>query len=61
MKGLGTDEKALTRVIVTRAEIDLQYIKAEYMKNNGKTLYEAVRSETSGHFKNFLLALIGPE
>ncbi|KAK1385314.1 Annexin [Heracleum sosnowskyi] len=61
MKGLGTDEKALTRVIVTRAEVDMQFIKSEYMKNNGKTLYEAVRSETSGHYKNFLLAIIGPD
>lgn len=61
MKGLGTDEKTLTRVIVTRAEVDLQFIKSEYMKTNGKSLYEAVRSETSGHFRSFLLALIGPE
>ncbi|KAL7243884.1 hypothetical protein ACSBR1_016156 [Camellia fascicularis] len=30
MKGLGTDDTTLTRVIVTRTEIDMQYIKAEY-------------------------------
>ncbi|WOG83607.1 hypothetical protein DCAR_0102784 [Daucus carota subsp. sativus] len=60
MKGIGTDESTLTRVIVTRAEIDLQYIKAEYMKKHGKSLYDAVQSETSSHYKNFLLALIGP-
>ncbi|KAG5155970.1 hypothetical protein AAZX31_05G233000 [Glycine max] len=32
MKGLGTDDTKLIRVILTRAEIDLQYIKAEYLK-----------------------------
>ncbi|KAM5575611.1 annexin D5-like [Rosa sericea] len=60
MKGLGTDDSTLLRVIVSRAEIDLQYIKAEYQKKYGKSLGDAVRSETSGNYKDFLLALIGP-
>lgn len=60
MKGLGTDDTTLTRIIVTRAEIDLQYIKQEYRKKYGKTLNDAVHSETSGHYKAFLLALLGP-
>ncbi|XP_044466214.1 annexin D5-like isoform X2 [Mangifera indica] len=60
MKGLGTDEKTLTRVIVTRTEIDMQYIKAEYMKKYEKPLYDAVHSETSGNYRAFLLELLGP-
>ncbi|CAM8950696.1 unnamed protein product [Rhodiola kirilowii] len=60
MDGLGTDDSTLTRVIVTRAEIDMQYIKGEYRKKYGKSLNDAVQSETSGHFKTFLLALLGP-
>jgi len=60
MKGMGTDDTTLTRVIVTRAEIDMQYIKAEYHKKFGKSLNDAVHSETSGHYRAFLLALIGP-
>lgn len=60
MKGLGTDDTTLIRVIVTRAEIDMQYIKAEYLKKYRKTLNDAVSSETSGHYRTFLLSLLGP-
>ncbi|KAL7149604.1 hypothetical protein ABFS83_05G052400 [Erythranthe nasuta] len=60
MKGAGTDDSTLTRVIVTRTEIDMQYIKAEYQRKHGKTLNDVVHSETSSHFRAFLLALLGP-
>ncbi|XP_073022505.1 annexin D5-like isoform X3 [Primulina eburnea] len=60
MKGMGTDESTLTRVIVTRAEIDMQYIKAEYHKKYGKSLNDAVQSETTRHYREFLLELLGP-
>ncbi|XP_031247208.1 annexin D5-like isoform X2 [Pistacia vera] len=59
MKGIGTDEKTLTRIIVTRTEIDMQYIKADYMKKYKKPLYDAVQSETSGNYRTFLLELLG--
>ncbi|XP_050219976.1 annexin D5-like [Mercurialis annua] len=60
MKGLGTNDTTLIRVIVTRTEIDMQYIKAEYLKKYKKTLNNAVHSETSGHYRAFLLELLGP-
>lgn len=60
MKGLGTNDSTLVRVIVTRTEIDMQYIKAEYLKKYRKTLNDAVHSETSGHYRTFLLSLLGP-
>ncbi|KAK4752634.1 hypothetical protein SAY87_021432 [Trapa incisa] len=60
MKGLGTDDTTLIRVIVTRTEIDMQYIKAEYLKKYKKTLNDTVHSETSGHYRTFLLSLLGP-
>ncbi|KAJ0620048.1 putative annexin repeat, Annexin superfamily [Helianthus annuus] len=60
MKGLGTFDTRLIRVIVTRAEIDMQYIKAEYRKKYNKSLNDAVHSETSGHYRTFLLSLLGP-
>ncbi|CAL1394495.1 unnamed protein product [Linum trigynum] len=57
----GTDEDALTRVIVTRAEKDLKHIKEEYYKRNSVSLSQAVAKETSGDYKSFLLALLGDE
>lgn len=60
MKGLGTDDTKLIRVIVTRTEIDMQYIKAEYQKKYGKSLNDEVKGETSGHYRTFLLSLLGP-
>ncbi|KAM7254667.1 hypothetical protein ACFE04_019908 [Oxalis oulophora] len=60
MKGIGTDDTTLIRVVVTRAELDMQEIKAEYRSKYGKTLNDAVHSETSGHYRNFLLSILGP-
>ncbi|XP_073141996.1 annexin D5 [Henckelia pumila] len=59
MKGMGTDDSTLIRVIVTRAEMDMLYIKAEYEKKYGKSLNDAVHSETSSHYRTFLLSLLG--
>ncbi|CAH8858638.1 unnamed protein product [Trichobilharzia szidati] len=38
MKGLGTDNKTLIRIIVSRCEIDLGIIKKEFQSLTGKTL-----------------------
>lgn len=39
VQGAGTTESVLTRVLVSRSEIDLSDIKAEYKKLFGFTLY----------------------
>ncbi|RAL53827.1 hypothetical protein DM860_004298 [Cuscuta australis] len=57
----GSDEDALTRVIVTRAEKDLREIKELYHKRNSVSLEQAVAKETSGHYEAFLLALLGKQ
>ncbi|KAL4277518.1 annexin-like protein RJ4 [Arachis ipaensis] len=61
MKGGGTNEDALTRVIVTRAEKDLNDIKEIYYKRNSVHLEDSVAKETSGDYKKFLLTLMGKE
>ncbi|XXG52812.1 hypothetical protein AAC387_Pa03g1029 [Persea americana] len=55
----GTDDGILTRVIVSRAEKDLQEIKEVYFKRNNVPLAHAVAKDTSGDYKAFLLALLG--
>ncbi|XP_004307132.1 PREDICTED: annexin-like protein RJ4 isoform X2 [Fragaria vesca subsp. vesca] len=61
IKRVGTDEDALTRVIVTRAERDLRDIKEVYYKKNSVPLEQAVAKDTSGDYKAFLLTLLGKE
>ncbi|KAJ6811302.1 annexin D3-like [Iris pallida] len=56
--GLGTDEDALTRAIVTRAEVDMKSIKEEY-KRYKTSLNTDVIGDTSGYYQEFLLALVG--
>ncbi|KAL6980987.1 hypothetical protein U1Q18_022623 [Sarracenia purpurea var. burkii] len=56
-----TNEDALTRVIVKRAEKDLEEIKDLYYRRNSVSLYHAVAKETSGDYKEFLLTLLGKE
>lgn len=56
---LGTDEWALTRVVTTRAEVDMQRIKEEYQRRNSVPLDRAIAKDTSGDYEKILLALIG--
>ncbi|NXM83456.1 ANX13 protein, partial [Oenanthe oenanthe] len=58
MKGAGTDEETLIRILVTRAESDLPAIKEKFQQMYKKSLAEAVRSDTSGDFRKLLLAIL---
>ncbi|XP_022856748.1 annexin D3-like [Olea europaea var. sylvestris] len=57
--GLGTDEDSLTRAIVTRAEIDMMKVRGEFFNANKSSLDNAVIGDTSGHYKDFLMTLLG--
>ena len=55
------DEKmkeGLTRVIVTRADVDIKAIKEEYYKKNAATLIDTIGRMANGNFKEFLLKLL---
>ncbi|KAI5324618.1 hypothetical protein PRUPE_6G186600 [Prunus persica] len=56
---LGTDEGALTRVVTTRAEVDLHRIKQEYHRRNSVPLDQAIVKDTSGDYEKFLVELVG--
>ncbi|XP_068089671.1 annexin A3 [Hyperolius riggenbachi] len=59
IKGAGTDEFTLTRILVSRSEIDMLDIRAEYKKLAGESLYSAIKSDTSGDYEAALLRLCG--
>ncbi|XP_038602609.1 annexin A4 [Tachyglossus aculeatus] len=59
MKGLGTDDDTLIRVMVSRAEIDMMDIRAEFKRIYGKSLYSFIKGDTSGDYKKVLLELCG--
>ncbi|XP_039614474.1 annexin A3a [Polypterus senegalus] len=61
MKGAGTNETTLTRVMVSRSEIDLLDIRTEYKKLNGHSLYSTIKSDTSGDYGETLLKICGGE
>ena len=42
-QGLGTDDRTLIRVVVSRCEVDMKQIKAEFQKRYGKQLESFVR------------------
>ncbi|XP_032481884.1 annexin A6 isoform X2 [Phocoena sinus] len=59
MKGAGTEEKTLTRIMVSRSEIDLLNIRWEFIEKYDKSLHQAIEGDTSGHFLKALLAVCG--
>ena len=59
MWGFGTHDRDLIRLVVTRSEIDMLDIKEAYQKKYGESLMSDIEGDTSGDYKNALLALIG--
>lgn len=56
---IGTDEWGLTRVVASRAEVDMQRIKEEFNRRNTVPLDRAIVKDTSGEYEKMLLELIG--
>uniref|UniRef100_A0A8C3VB00 Annexin n=1 Tax=Catharus ustulatus TaxID=91951 RepID=A0A8C3VB00_CATUS len=59
MKGAGTDDSTLIRIVVTRSEIDLVQIKQMFTQMYQKTLATMIASDTSGDYRKLLLAIVG--
>lgn len=58
MKGAGTDDKTLIRIVVSRCETDLAIVKQEYQRAYGKSLEDAIKGDTSGDYRKVLMALV---
>jgi len=58
MKGAGTNDSLLIRIIVSRSEIDLVEIKTEFLRKYHKTVYKMIQGDCSGDYKKLLLAIV---
>uniref|UniRef100_UPI00358FFCE7 annexin A4-like n=1 Tax=Myxine glutinosa TaxID=7769 RepID=UPI00358FFCE7 len=61
MKGFGTDDRTLIRVMVSRCDVDLADIKEEFFSRYGKSLHSFIKGDTSGDYRRILLELCGGE
>jgi annexin A7/11 len=59
MEGLGTNDRDLIRLVVTRCEVDMMDIKETFQKKYGKSLKSFIKGDASGDYKHVLYALIG--
>uniref|UniRef100_A0A0L8IGR7 Annexin n=1 Tax=Octopus bimaculoides TaxID=37653 RepID=A0A0L8IGR7_OCTBM len=58
MKGLGTNETVLIEILCTRSNAQIKEIISTYKKIFNRDLEKDIISETSGHFKRLLVALV---
>ncbi|NXX88892.1 ANX11 protein, partial [Centropus bengalensis] len=59
MKGAGTKDRTLIRIMVSRSEVDLLDIRGEYKRMYGRSLYTDITGDTSGDYRKILLKLCG--
>ena len=61
MRGVGTKDQDLVRLIISRSELDLPQIKAEFKRLYKKSLYDEVKSELGGDYKKLMLEIVGKD
>lgn len=59
MKGRGTCDDTLIRILVSRSEIDLKKIVQEYKAMYGRRLQDDILEDTKGHYQQVLIGLCG--
>uniref|UniRef100_A0A3B5M6Y3 Annexin n=1 Tax=Xiphophorus couchianus TaxID=32473 RepID=A0A3B5M6Y3_9TELE len=55
----GTDDDTLMRIMVSRSEVDMLDIRANFKKMYGQSLYTAIQEDTAGDYQKALLYLCG--
>ncbi|XP_070686314.1 annexin A2-like [Pempheris klunzingeri] len=61
MKCKGAKEKVVTRIVVSRCEVDMLKICSEYKTIFGQTVQKTITEHTKGDYQKVLLGLCGPE
>uniref|UniRef100_A0A673LRF3 Annexin n=1 Tax=Sinocyclocheilus rhinocerous TaxID=307959 RepID=A0A673LRF3_9TELE len=59
MKGAGTDDQKLIRIMVSRSEVDMMDIRAEFRKRFATSLHKTIQGDTSGDYRKALQLLCG--
>ncbi|ROI16068.1 Annexin A5 [Anabarilius grahami] len=59
MKGAGTDDQTLIRIMVSRSEVDMLDIRAEFRKKFATSLHKMIQGDTAGDYRKALLLLCG--
>ena len=57
IKGWGTKDHLLIRILITRDEIDMPTIKQYYKQLYGKDMVEAIKSDISGDYQKLMVEL----
>ena len=57
MAGFGTDEETLSRVLVERHEIDMDFIRSYYKLETKKELVDDIKGDTSGIYQKITIKL----
>uniref|UniRef100_A0A8D0CX81 Annexin n=1 Tax=Sander lucioperca TaxID=283035 RepID=A0A8D0CX81_SANLU len=57
IKGAGTDEACLIEILSSRSNAEIREITRIYKAEYGKSLEDAISSDTSGHFRRLLISL----
>ncbi len=61
VKGFGTDDKALISVICGRTKPHLRCVDRIYHEKYSQGIREAIQGDTSGYYKDFLVAVVAPQ
>ncbi|KAB5559464.1 hypothetical protein PHYPO_G00029420 [Pangasianodon hypophthalmus] len=59
MKSKSVKEKVVTRIMVSRCEVDLMKIRMEFKTHFGKSLHQTILEHTKGDYQRALLNLCG--
>lgn len=58
IKGFGTKDNLLIRIIVTRDEVDMPMIKRYYKQLYGNNMVDDIKKDTSGDYRKLLIELV---